>query len=88
VPDLMPYAQWSTGIMALSNAADQVLLLDAQDRIVDAVSWGTPALAGQAPFTGTVLSGQSLMRVPHDRDSDDAVVDFRLAPYDSPGRVP
>ncbi len=88
VPELASYDQWSIGTLQLNNLGDQVLLLGPDDVIIDAVQWGNAVLAGNRPFTGTLVPGHTLMRMPFDKDSDDANVDFRDQPYDSPGQVP
>jgi hypothetical protein len=40
VPNLTKYSAWATGNIALSNTGDDVLVLNASDSVVDALSWG------------------------------------------------
>lgn len=88
VPDLIVATAWSTGTMALGNGGDQVLLLDADDAMVDAAQWLTTTLAGIAPFTATLGASHSLQRWPPAADTDNCAVDFRDQAMPSPGRVP
>lgn len=55
----------------LSNTGDALRLLAPDGEVVDAVSWGDNASAF-APPCPDVLAGQSLARVPSDRDTDTA----------------
>jgi hypothetical protein len=88
VPDLTPYAAWSSGTLSLSNTGDQVLLLDSGDNIIDAVQWGVSTLTSVAPFTLPVTSGYSLQRSPPDQDTNNCAKDFRAQPSPNPGVVP
>ncbi|MCW1970844.1 MAG: lamin tail domain-containing protein [Anaerolineae bacterium] len=88
VPDLLPYTPWSTGSISLSNTGDQVLLLNANDGIVDVVQWLSTAVAGTIPFSATLNSGHSLQRWPYQLDTDNCDADFRPQAIPSPGKVP
>lgn len=71
-PDMRPYLLWGSGDMALSNSGDEVVLLNPESQIIDAMNYGdsvkffkpSVALAGQR---------QSLARYPAMCDSDSAV---------------
>lgn len=71
VPNLVAYAVWAEGEIGLANDGDEVLVLDGEDRVVDAVNYGdkdtffSPAVLG-------VFRGQSLERVPAGCDTDTA----------------
>jgi hypothetical protein len=71
VPDMLRYSAWGTGSLNLSNSGDEVLLLDADDHLMDAVSWGSSKFAFD-PSVATVLEGHSLERRPADQDTDSA----------------
>ncbi len=41
IPDMLPYYGWSTGArVELVNRGDELLLLDGDDRVIDALTWG------------------------------------------------
>jgi hypothetical protein len=45
VPNLERYTKWSLGSFNLANSGDEVILLNATDQVVDAVSWGSSSSA-------------------------------------------
>ncbi|MBU0510094.1 MAG: lamin tail domain-containing protein, partial [Chloroflexi bacterium] len=74
IPDMLPYYAWSTGSkVELVNSGDELLLLDGEDTIIDALSWGNStweqAFDPPPPIAG---DGQSLERSPAYKDSDSA----------------
>lgn len=74
IPDMLPYFAWSTGTkVELVNSGDELLLLDGDDIIVDALSWGSStwesAFDPPPPSTG---DGESLERSPAYLDTDTA----------------
>ncbi len=71
VPDLARYLAWSPGSLSLVNSGDEVILLDEQDQVLDAVSWGDARLALDPPAQ-RVPEGHSLERLPADQDTDRA----------------
>ena len=74
IPDMLPYSGWSTGSkVELVNTGDEVLLLDGNDTIIDALSWGNSTW-DQAfdPSPPTAEDGESLARSPTYKDSDSA----------------
>lgn len=85
VPDMTKYLPWASGGVSLSNTSDEVLLLDAGDAMVDAVSWGGSVFAFN-PGTAMVADGASLARLSAGVDTDIAA-DWvgLLAP--TPGQV-
>jgi hypothetical protein len=71
VPDMIHYSQWAGGSINLSNSGDDVVLLDEDDLIVDAMSWGNSTFAFN-PSAPTVDEDHSLERRPADQDTDSA----------------
>lgn len=71
VPNMSGYASWATGDVALNNDGDELLVLDPEDRVVDAVSYGNSEVFMQ-PAVPDVVRGQSLARVPANCDTDSA----------------
>ncbi len=71
VPDLTPYGEWSSGSFNLSQAEDELLLLDKDDQVQDSLSWGGSTWAF-APSISEVQQGHSLARIPADEDTDRA----------------
>lgn len=71
VPDLAPYRDWARGSLNLSNTGDEVLLLNADDGLLDAVSWGSSSWAFEPGVSG-VAEGHSVERRPVDIDTDTA----------------
>jgi len=91
VPDLAAAGSWNGFGMALGNAGDEVILLDAAGRQVDSVAWGGSARAGVLPYPldpgDTFPSGASLERAPAYSDRDDCARDFRVRYTPRPGEV-
>jgi hypothetical protein len=85
VPVMTKYAQWSTGNVVLSDVGDEVLILDGEDNIVDAVSWGSSTFVFN-PSVANVNPGYSIERYPADCDTDTAS-DWRGQPNPHPGNV-
>ena len=67
----MANTPWASGSVALHNQSDEVLLLDAGDSAVDAVSWGSSTFAFTPPAPD-VGEGHSLERRPAGTDTDTA----------------
>lgn len=88
VPDMVSYTAWASGVMSLSNAGDEVVLLRNDDTILDAVTWLNGSVTGVAPFTASILPGHTLQRWPPNQDGDNCSVDFRDQALPSPGQVP
>ena len=85
VPDMIPYTEWASGRVELSNTGDEVLILDGSDAIVNAMSYGnkTTFLDPSAP---DVPAGHSLERVPANVNTDTAK-DWMDQASPDPGRV-
>ena len=85
VPDMRRYLLWALGEFALANDGDELLVVNANNRIIDSINYGdrttffTPAI--QRPF-----EGQSIARVPANCDSDSAS-DWQTAQLPTPGQV-
>lgn len=91
VPDLAAVGSWSGFGIALGNAGDEVLLLDAAGQQVDSAAWGGSARAGVVPYPldpgDTFPSGASLERAPAYTDRNDCAQDFRIRYTPRPGEV-
>ena len=87
VPNLILYPEWGGGVFTLNQIADEVLLLNENDEVVDAVNYGFSTYPGAVPHP-LIGSSLSLERVPPDRDTDNCVTDFIEQFYPSPGRLP
>lgn len=71
IQDLLRYSNWASGSMNLSNTGDEIILMDGEDRLVDAVSWGSSTYAFD-PAVDLVEVGNSLERRPANRDTSTA----------------
>jgi hypothetical protein len=87
VPDMIDYPAWGTFQISLRNDGDEVLLLDGNDNVVDAVAWGDSPYPC-TPHPGVASADHSLERSPTDRDSDNCNTDFRDWPFPSPKVTP
>ncbi len=85
VPDMLKYPDWSSGSLNLAASGDEVLLLDYDDLLVDAVSWGNSVFAFDPPLP-IVEPEHSIARLPADRDTDSAS-DWRAMADPQPGSV-
>lgn len=85
VPDLLPDPHWAGGRVALANSGDELLLLDAANRLIDALSYGDKNTFLQ-PALPTAVRGQSLARVPADCDTDRAA-DWQIQRSPAPGAL-
>jgi hypothetical protein len=85
VPDLIAYSVWGAGSVSLNNSGDEVLLLDRDNRILDAVSWGSSSWAFNPPVP-VVLEDHSIERYPASQDTDTSA-DWREQPAPDPGAV-
>ena len=88
MPDLIPVATWGTGGWELRNDGDEVLLMDAQNRLLDLVVYGDDSDPGHIPHPGVSLTAHSLERHPFYLDTDNCSVDFRDWPFPNPGQLP
>jgi len=91
VPDMVPAGAWNGFGIALGNATDEVLFLDASTALVDSAAWGGEPRVGVIPFPidvdSTFPSDASLKRYPPSYDHDDCTRDFYASYQPSPGRV-
>ena len=85
VPSLSKYLWWASGTVNLSNAGDEILLLDGSNQVADALSWGSSSFAFDPPAS-KVSEGVSLERYPALQDTDTAV-DWHAQDAPSPGQV-
>lgn len=84
VLDMVPYSQWADHKLQLSNAGDEVVLLDWNDQVIDAVAYGKSDYPGFQPPAPKVSEGQTLERFPPKQDRD-KMEDWRTAAQGSPG---
>jgi hypothetical protein len=85
VPKMLRDLGWSSGVVNLSNSGDEVLLLDENGSMLDALSWGSSSFAF-SPSASKVDVGHSLERYPPDRDTNSAL-DWRDQPLPAPGVI-
>ncbi len=71
VPDLVSYDTWARGSINLSQAGDELLLLNKNDQVQDSLSWGNSTWAFTPSIPG-VSQAHSLARVPANEDTDQA----------------
>jgi glycerophosphoryl diester phosphodiesterase len=71
IPNLTKDTAWSDGYISLLNSGDDVLLLDRQGQLVDAVSWGSSTWAF-SPSVPVVTAEHALERRPSGQDTDSA----------------
>ncbi len=88
VPNLEPAGAWDGFGLALGNAGDEVLLLDADGAPVDVVTWGDGAYPGVVSHPGGLDQGHSLERRPPREDTDDCSRDFHDRYPATPGALP
>lgn len=90
VPDLLDDLAWGdpATFLQLGNLGDEVILRDAQDQIVDVVTYGAGSYPGVVGCPLVSLLNASLERWPYWRDTDNCLMDFREWPFPSPGAVP
>lgn len=85
VPDMLPYPAWANGSVALNNDGDELLLLDGDDIVADALSYGQ-SVEFMQPSIPKAARGQSLARLPAHCDSDRAG-DWQASALPTPGAV-
>jgi hypothetical protein len=86
VPNLTRYAAWASGSVQLNNDGDEILLLDAADQLLDALSWGNSTIFFN-PAAPDVAAGHSLERRPIGQDTGSAS-DWIDQAVPSPGLLP
>lgn len=83
--DMTLLPAWSTpGGGQIPAGADEVLLFDASNTVVDVVTYGTGEWPGVGSHPGAG-EGRSLERANPARDTDDCALDFAVAETPSPG---
>ena len=85
IPDMDKFTIWASGNVLLSNDGDDLLILDKDDHLIDAVSWGNSNYAF-APSVPVVDAGHSLERRPANQDTDSAI-DWHDQSVPNPGSV-
>jgi uncharacterized repeat protein (TIGR01451 family) len=72
----------------LGNQGDEVLLLDANNQLVDILVYGNGTYPGVTPCPLVAAAGRSLERYPYWRNTGHCPTDFREWPFPNPGRLP
>lgn len=85
IPNLIKYRIWSGGVINLSNAGDEITILNQKDEQVDAVSWGNSSYAFSPPAPKSE-DGMSIERNPANVDSNRAE-DWSVSAEPEPGIV-
>lgn len=85
VPDMAPNLARAAGPFVLNNGGDEVILLAADGRLLDAVSYGDSALILNPAIPG-VYPGQSIARIPAFCDGDTAA-DWQPQTTPTPGQM-
>ena len=88
VPNMSVYSAWDPDGDRIngSNSGDQLLILDADDNLIDAVNWGNPLFLDPGLDADAESDGQSYERINPLVDTD-AAADWALGDPSSPGRV-
>ncbi|MBM4320437.1 MAG: hypothetical protein FJ125_10870, partial [Deltaproteobacteria bacterium] len=81
VKQLLPYLGWSTGSISLKDGGEEVLLLDDQDTVLDAVVFGYGSYHGVAARAVAASVDRYLARRPDREDSNDCSGDFQVSPF-------
>jgi len=81
IPDMVKDTGWATGYIRLSNTGDDILLLGANDAIIDYVNYDSVGIS-PAP---NVSDGHSIERIPPWVDTDNCSLDFKDMEYPTPG---
>ena len=71
VPNMLKYTAWAGGNVSLDNNGDELLLLNEDNEVVDALSYGDSTFFFDPPAE-KAKEGQSLARNPVNQDSDTA----------------
>jgi phosphatidylserine/phosphatidylglycerophosphate/cardiolipin synthase-like enzyme len=90
VPTLIDDPAWGdpAALLQLANGGDEVILRDANDQVVDVVTYGTGSYPGVVPCTTVTINNASLERFPYNKDTDDCSIDFREWSIPNPGNLP
>jgi hypothetical protein len=85
ISDMVKYRDWAGGAINLNNAGDEILLLNQDDVLMDAISWGSSLFAFN-PSAPIAKDGQSLERIPANSDRNRAA-DWVIQTTPQPGMV-
>jgi hypothetical protein len=88
VRNMSPAGNWDGFGLALGNAGDEVLLLNAERAAVDVITYGDGDYPGVIPHPGVSDQGRSLERRPPREDTDDCSRDFYERYPPTPGTLP
>lgn len=86
VPELASVPGWGNGEFELYNTNDELLILNENWLLVDAVCWGVSRFAFW-PTIPVISMGGSMERLPADQDTD-SIVDWHDQDSPNPGSVP
>lgn len=85
VPNMSKFRNWATGNTNLGNGGDEVIILNEENTIIDAVSWKSSTFAFDPSVEG-VPEGSSISRKPANLDHNTAL-DWVELSSPSPGTV-
>jgi phosphatidylserine/phosphatidylglycerophosphate/cardiolipin synthase-like enzyme len=89
VPNLIDDPTWGDAatFFQLGNSGDEIILRNANDKLVDVITYGTGSYPGVTSCPLVTTLGAVLERLPYWQDTDDCAADFREWPFPSPGTV-
>ena len=85
VPNMRNFPLWAGGDLGLANDGDEILLLGAQNQLLDTLNYGD-SLVYFAPAILNVFTGQSIERIPANCDSNSAA-DWQPTSRPTPGQI-
>lgn len=90
VPDLIDDLAWGdpNALLQLANGGDEIILRDANNQVVDVVTYGSGSYPGVIACPLVSTSNHSLERFPFNIDTDNCSTDFRDWPFPNPGSLP
>ncbi len=89
VPSLIDDPNWGSTntYLQLGNAGDEIILRDANNQVIDVVTYGSGSYPGVTTCPLITLLNASLERSPFWRDTDDCTVDFFENAFPTPGTL-
>jgi phosphatidylserine/phosphatidylglycerophosphate/cardiolipin synthase-like enzyme len=89
VPSLIDDPNWGSTntYLQLGNAGDEVILRNANNQVIDVITYGSGSYPGVTACSLITLLNASLERNPFWRDTDDCTVDFFENAFPTPGTL-
>ena len=90
VANLIDDPSWGdpAATMQFANQGDEVLIRDAQDRVIDVIVYGAGEFQGMVGCNLVSQQHYSLERFPFTQDTDNCLNDFREWAFPNPGQLP